>query len=94
MGQTKEQMKITVADNLSCVALLLPSTICWLGFAATLLILTSKGVGAEGTKKEYRWKQIHSTGHGLKQLESKDAYFDLRHIRSLNVLKVIIFLPI
>lgn len=54
MGQTKEQMKITVADNLSCVALLLPRTICWLGFAATLLILTSKGVGAEGTKKEYR----------------------------------------
>ena len=49
---------------------------CWLGFAATLLILTSKGVGAEGTKKDTDGKQMHRTGHGLKQLESKDAYFD------------------
>ena len=56
MGKTKEQLKIIVADNLSCLALLLLRAMCWLGFAATLLILTSKGVGAEGTKKENRWE--------------------------------------
>lgn len=75
MGKTKEQLKITVADNLSCLALLLPRAMCWLGFAATLLILTSKGVGAEGTKKEYRWETDASYGTRIETIGIEGCVF-------------------